>query len=156
MELNKNGSNRQFILVELEDDVAKNITAERLKRVSKKYSYSDGFEYIRLGQPLFNEKGQINDQCTYEELATYIYFTETHTNVVKKNIKAPVIGDNNGTSYYLLYTGKNKNDLTREALAKLKITGQAVIYADRCLVDEDELASKGITFKQIPYEIKVY
>jgi adenine-specific DNA-methyltransferase len=59
-------------------------------------------------------------------------------------------------SYYLIYTGKNKNDLTRSALSKLKITGPAVVYADRCLVDEDELKERGITFKQIPYEIKVY
>jgi bisphosphoglycerate-dependent phosphoglycerate mutase family 1 len=57
---------------------------------------------------------------------------------------------------YGIYTGKNKNDLTRSVLSKLKITGQAVIYADRCLVDEEDLKKKGIIFKQIPYEIKVY
>lgn len=157
LDMNKiDGGKRQFILVEMEDDVAKKVTSERVKLAIKKYGYKDGFEYCELNRPLFSEKGQINEQCTYEELATYIYFTETHTNVVKKNIKSPLVGESNGMSYYLLYTGKNKNDLTREALAKLKITGPAVIYADRCLVDEDELASKGITFKQIPYEIKVY
>lgn len=157
MDLNKqDGGNRRFILVEMEKEIARKITSERVKRAIKKYGYKGGFEYCDLQKPLFNEKGQINEQCTYDELATYIYFTETHTNAVKKSIKAPLVGESNGTSYYLLYTGKNKNDLTREALAKLKITGPAVIYADRCLVDEDELASKGITFKQIPYEIKVY
>lgn len=157
LELNKaDGGSRQFVLVEMEDEIAKKITAERVRKAIKKYGYKDGFEYCELQKPLFNEKGQINEKCSYEELATYIYFTETHTNIVKKTIKAPLVGESNGTSYYLLYTGKNKNDLTREALTKLKISGPAVIYADRCLVDEDELASKGITFKQIPYEIKVY
>lgn len=149
-------STRNFILVEMDDNVAKKITAERVKKAIKKFGYKDGFEYCELQKPLFNEKGQINEQCTYQELATYVYFTETHTNAVKKDIRAPFIGASNGISYYLLYKEKNKNDLTREALAKLKITGPTVIYADRCLVDEDELVSKGITFKQIPYEIKIY
>jgi adenine-specific DNA-methyltransferase len=157
MELNQNDKGkRKFILVELEESVAKSVTSKRLQKAIEQKSYHDGFAYCKLEKPLFNEKGQINEQCTYEELASYIYFTETHTNAIKKNINAPLVGESNGISYYLLYTGKNKNDLTRQALAKLKITGPAVIYADRCLVDEDELSSKGITFKQIPYEIKVY
>lgn len=157
MEMNKeDGGNRKYILVEMEDAVAKKITAERVRRAIKKYSYKDGFEYCELAKPLFNEKGQINDACTYDELATYIYFTETQTNADKKNIKPPFVGESQGVSYYLIYTAKNKNDLTRIALNKLKITGPAVIYADRCLIDEDELKAKSITFKQIPYEIKIY
>lgn len=156
MELNKDGGNRKFILVEMEDAVAKKITAERVKRAIKKYNYKDGFEYCELAKPLFNEKGQINEACSYDELATYIYFTETQTNIEKKDIKPPRIGESHGVAYYLLYAGKDKNDLTRAALAKLKISGPAIIYADRCLVDEDEIKEKGITFKQIPYEIKVY
>lgn len=157
MSMNKDdGGSRQFILVEMEDDTAVKITAKRLKKAIEENKYRDGFEFVKLQKPLFDAKGYINEQCSYDELATYIYFTETRTNINKKEVKSPYIGENRGVSYYLLYTGKNKNDLTREALAKLKITGPAVIYADRCLVDEDELASKGITFKQIPYEIKVY
>ena len=157
LDLNKTDKgSRQFILVEMEDEVAKKITAGRLKQVSKTDSYPDGFEFVELGKPLFNEKGQIDGECTYDELATYIYFTETRTNINPKNLKEPLIGESAGTSYYLLYTEKNKNDLTRGALSKLKINGPAVVYADRCLVDEDELRTKGVTFKQIPYEIKVY
>ncbi len=157
LDLNKiDGGNRSFILVEMEDDVARKITAERVKLAIKKYDYSGGFEYCELAKPLFNEKGQINEQCTYDELATYIYFTETKTNAEKKNIESPFIGHSGGISYYLIYTGRDKNDLTRAALTKLKIKGQAVIYADRCLIDEDDLREKGVVFKQIPYEVKVY
>mgnify|MGYP001561030280 CR=1 FL=1 len=152
----KDGGNRKFILVEMEDKVAKDITAERIKRAIKINDYKDGFEYCELAKSLFNEKGQINEQCSYSELATYIYFTETQTNVEKKIIKAPYIGDKRGVSYYLIYEGRDKNDLTRATLTKLKIKRPAVVYADRCLVDEDELREKGIVFKQIPYEIKVY
>lgn len=157
LESNKeDNGNRNFIVVEMEDKVARSITAERVKRAIKGNKYNDGFEFVELGKPLFNEKGQIDSQCTYSELATYIYFTETRSNINPKAVKEPLIGESSGTSYYLIYKGRDKNDLTRGTLSKLKIKGPAVIYADRCLIDEDELRSKGITFKQIPYEIKVY
>jgi adenine specific DNA methylase Mod len=155
--LNKSdGGNRKFILIEMENKVAKSITANRIKKVIKRESVNIGFEYCDLAKPLFNERGQINEACSYDELATYVYFTETQTNINKKSVKQPFVGKSGELSYYLIYAGKNKNDLTRAALSKLKIAGPAVIYADRCLVDEAELKEKGITFKQIPYEIKVY
>ena len=157
MDINKeDGKNRNFILIEMGDEIAKKITAERVKRAIKKYDHKDGFEFCELAKPLFDEKGQINEKCTYDELATYVYFTETQTNLEKKSVKQPFVGKSGGLSYYLIYAGKNKNDLTRTALSKLKIAGPAVVYADRCLVDEVELKEKGVTFKQIPYEIKVY
>jgi len=158
MQLNKEEKNasRNFILVEMEDKVAKKITAERVRRVSKLNSYPDGFEYCELAKPLFNEKGQINEVCSYNELASYVYFTETQKNINKKIVKNPFIGESHGISYYLIYTGRNRNDLTRSTLSKLKIGGPAVIYADRCLVDEEDLKKKGIIFKQIPYEVKIF
>ncbi len=155
--LNKeDGGNRQFILVEMEDRIAKSVTAERIKRAIKKYEYKAGFEFCELAKPLFDAQGQINENCSYDDLATYIYFAETQTNTEKKNIKKPLIGESQGVFYYLLFAEKGKNDLTRSALTKLKLKGQAVVYADRCLIDEDELKAKGVIFKQIPYEIKVY
>ncbi len=157
LDLNKiDGGNRHFIIVEMEDTIAKKVTAKRIKNAIKKYSYKDGFEYCELSKPLFDEKGMINEKCTYNELASYVYFTETQTNLDKKQIKSPLIGKTADMSYYLLYAGKGNNDLTRSALSKLKISGPAVIYADRCMVDEDKLIEKGIIFKQIPYEIKIF
>lgn len=157
MDLNaEEKSKRNFILVEMEDHVAEDVTAGRIKKSIEKHSYKEDFEFCNLDKPLFDAKGQIDESCSYEDLATYIYFTETQTNLEKKTIKKPFIGESHGTSYYLIYAGKDKNDLTRATIEKLKLTGPAVIYADRCLVDEDELEEKGIVFKQIPYEIKVY
>ena len=94
--------------------------------------------------------------CTYEELATYVYFTETAMNIDKSMLKNPFVGKNDDISYYLIYAGKDKNDLTRDKIAQLKLSGPVVVYADRCLVDENELKEKEITFKQIPYEIKLF
>ena len=158
LDLNKeDGGTRKFIMVEMEDTVAKNITAERVKRAIKKYGYKDGFEYCELDKPLFNEHGQIEETCDFRQFATYIYFTETQTNIDPKKIDENFIGELETTEYYLLYKGKNKNDLDKSFLKKIKDTdSKKVIYADRCLIDYDTLARHNIVFKQIPYEVKVY
>ena len=158
MNLNKgDGGNRKFIMVEMEDAVAKDITAERVKRAIKKNDYKDGFEYCELDKPLFNEDGQIDESCDFKQLATYVYFTETQTNINPKEIAANFIGELGETEYYLIYKSKDKNDLDKSFLKKLKATkNKKIIYADRCLLDEKVLQKHNIVFKQIPYEIKIY
>ncbi len=153
----EDGGSRRFVMVEMEDDVAKDITAERVKRAIKKNGYQGGFEYCELDKPLFDENGQIEESCDFKQFATYIYFTETQTNIDAKKISGNFIGELGGTEYYLLYKGKLQNDLDKSALKIVSDTDKKkVIYADRCLLDEDELARYNITFKQIPYEVKVY
>ncbi len=158
LDLNKeDGGNRKFIMVEMEDTVARDITAERVKRAIKKYEYKDSFEYCELDKPLFNEHGQIEETCDFKQFATYIYFTETQTNIDPKKIDQNYIGELGNTEYYLLYKGKNENDLDKSFLRKIKETSnKKVIYADRCLIDNKTLAQYNIVFKQIPYEVKVY
>jgi adenine-specific DNA-methyltransferase len=158
LDLNKeDGGARKFIMVEMEDKVAKDITAERVKRAIKKYGYKDGFEYCELDKPLFDENRQIDESCDFKQLATYIYFTETQTNIDSKKISGHYIGESADTDYYLLYKGRDKNDLDKQTLESLKDTGKRrVVYADRCLLDEDELLRYNVTFKQIPYEVKTY
>lgn len=154
---NEDGGNRKFILVEMEDKVAKDITAERVKRAIKKYDYKDGFEYCELDKPLFNEDGEIEETCDFKQFATYIYFTETQTNIDIKQINGNFIGEMNSTEYYLLYKGKDKNELDKVSLKAIGDSGKKkVVYADRCLLDEDTLSAHNIVFKQIPYEVKIY
>jgi adenine-specific DNA-methyltransferase len=157
MDLNKDGGNRRFILVEMEKDVMHSVTLKRLHKVAKSENYKDDFEYCELDKPLFDEKGKIDDSCDFSQLATYVYFTETQTNIDPKKIKKNFIGSLDNIEYYLIYKGKNKNDLNKTFLQRLKKDGaKKVVYADRCLVDEDLLAEYGVIFKQIPYEVKVY
>ena len=154
---NDQNSNRKFILIEIEDDVAKDITAERVKRVIQKYNYKDGFEYCELDKSLFNEDGQIEEECSFEQLATYIYFTETNTNLDKKAIDKNLIGDYNETEFYLLFKDKGRNILNKDFLKKIsKNSKKKVIYADKCIIDDKTLNKHKIQFKQIPYEVKVY
>lgn len=158
LKLNKeDGGKRRFILVELEKDVAKNVTAERVKRVIKRERYDDGFEFCHLDDTLFDELGHINGNCTFNQLAQYIYFTETQNNLEEKDIKGNSIGSSGDTDYYLIFTKKDVNVLNKAFLKKLpKDNKKKVIYADKCLVDDETLEEYGIQFKQIPYEVKVY
>lgn len=158
MDLNKeDAGNRKFILVEMEDKVAKDITAERLKRAIKKNGYKDGFEYCELDKPLFNEHGQIEETCDFKQFATYIYFTETQTNIDPAKIKGNYIGENGSAEYYLVYKEPHKNDLDKSFLKKIQKTdAKKIVYADRCTLDETELAEYNLIFKQIPYEVKVF
>lgn len=158
LDLNKEDEgNRKFILVEMEDSVAKDITAERVKRAIKQYDYKDGFEYCELSKPLFNEKGHIEEECDFDQFATYIYFTETQTNIDRAKVDKNFIGELNETEYYLIYKEKGKNILDKGFLKKLRDTkAKKVIYADNCTVDEKILDEYNIVFKQIPYEVKVY
>ncbi len=158
MELNKDQkSNRKFILIEMEKDVIKDITTERIKKIIKSHNTNTGFEYCELDKPLFNEEGQIEEECTFEQLATYIYFTETNTNLDKKTIDKSFISDYNEIEYYLLFKEKGNNVLNKDFLKKLgKNDKKKVIYADKCLIDEKIMNKYNIQFKQIPYEVKIY
>ena len=171
LDLNKeDGGSRKFILVEMEKNIAKNITAERVKRVARGYSYKTGkgkavkvpglgggFEYVELGEPLFDKDGMINKAVGFLDMARYVYFTETRTNLEKKNINGNNLGGFGGNHYFLLFDGIGKNVLTRKVLKELKThKGKKIIYADKCLLDEDVLEKHQIIFKQIPYAIKIY
>ena len=148
-------STRKFILVELEKDIARNITSERVRRVSKDLNGS--FEYATLGETLFTADGNISDEVEYKELANYIFFTETHTILDLKKIGNPMIGEHAEIEFFLLFSEKGKNKLTKGFLKGMKKGGaKKVVYADLCELDEDVLQAYNITFKQIPYEVKVY
>ena len=165
LELNKeDGGNRKFILVELEKEIAKNVTAKRLQKVVKGYKGAKfpegtggGFSYLDLNGVLYDYSCYVNPDAHYEDMAAYIYFTETKTYLDLTAIKNPYIGSQGSTHYFLFFKDKGNNILDKETLKKTEgVKGTKVIYADKCLIDEEELAKLGIIFKQIPYELKKY
>lgn len=165
LELNKEDEgSRKFILVEMEKEIAENVTSERLKQVINGYGGAlypagtgQGFQYLDLNGELYDYSGFINPDAQYEDLAAYIYFTETRNYLDISKISNPLIGSQGSTHYYLLFEGKGKNVLDEKTLKKTEGTkGNRVIYADKCLLDDDYLEKHGITFKQIPYELKKY
>jgi adenine specific DNA methylase Mod len=165
LELNKeDGGERKFILVELERKIAKEITAKRIEKVVEGYEgakFPDGtggsFKYLDLNGTLYDYSGYVNPDAHYEDMAAYIYFTETRNFLDLTTIKNPYIGSTDSIHYFLFFKGKGTNILDEETLKKTSgYKGSKVIYADKCLIDEETLLKQEIIFKQIPYELKKY
>jgi site-specific DNA-methyltransferase (adenine-specific)/adenine-specific DNA-methyltransferase len=164
---------RRFILVELESEIARGTTAERIRRVCKnraadKGEQADklegGFRFCELGEPLFDERGQIKPSLHFADLARHVYFTETGEPLPRERVpNSPKIGEYRGVGIYLLFNGilgdksaNGGNILTRTVLAKLpKFDGQKVIYCAGCLLGKDRLQAERLIVRQTPYEIKV-
>ena len=161
LELNKeDGGNRKFILVELESEICKNTTSQRVKKVIKGYEdvsgTGGGFQYAVLDKKLFNADGRINDECTFEELASYLYFTETKTILDTKKINKTLLDTHNETQIHLMFDGVGKNNLDRKFLSTLDKNKDKIIYADKCTLDNSTLEKHKTLFKQIPYEVKEF
>lgn len=165
MELNKeDGGNRRFILVELEKEIAETVTTTRLTNVINGYSNAkfpkgtgQGFKYLTLNGELFNSGGFVNSDAKYEDMAAYIYFTETNQYLDLADIDNPLIGSMGSNYYFLFFEERGKNILDEKTAKRLlKYDGKRIVYADKCLLDEVFCQKHSIVFKQIPYELKKY
>lgn len=169
LQLNKeDDGNRSFILVEMEENIAKTVTAERLKRVINGYGDNEGlgggFRYVKLGDPLFDEYGNIREDVKFNDLAHHVFFYETGIPLPRNARKGtPLIGTHKGIAYYLLFNGilgdktiNGGNMLTSKILAQLPPHhGPKVIYGEGTRLSPGRLRKEQITFKQVPYEIKI-
>lgn len=122
-----------------------------------------GFRYFRLGNPLFDEMGNVFSKVRFADLAKHVFFSETGTPLPEhSNLTTPFIGEYEGRRIYLLYNGilkdknpKGGNVLTREVLALLpKFDGPKIIYGTGCRLSAAKLSVENITFRQIPYDLK--
>ena len=168
----EDGGNRRFILVEMEPHIARNVTAERVRRVAEGYTNAKGepvaglgggFRYCELGEPLFDEYRQIRDTVSFADLARHVYFSETGEPLPRESVaNTPLIGVHHGIGIYLLYNGilrdhseDGGNVLTRAVLTKLPhFDGPKIIYCASCLIEKDRLQAERIRHRQTPYEIK--
>ena len=178
LQLNKeDGGNRRFILVEMESTIAQNIAAERLKRAIVGYQWTGqrgrikavdglggGFRFCILGEPLFDADGHIQSQVTYADLARHVFFTETGVPLPQAEpLTPPLLGLHGGMAVYLLFNGvlgdirpNGGNVLTRKVLDALPPhDGPKVIYGEGCLLGPTALHAAQITFRQVPYDVKV-
>lgn len=156
----EDGGNRRFILVEMEPKVAGPITAERLRRVIEGYGdtpgLGGGFRFCTLDEPLFDERGRVRWGVTFGELARHIFFTETGRPLpTDPEGEPPFIGEHDGVAYFLLWSGTTARVLDAAAVRALsKREGPKVVYAELCRVSLQRLEKRGITYKQIPYNIR--
>lgn len=164
LDLNKqDGGNRKFILVEMMD-YADTITAERVKRVIDGYGEGNkavaglggNFSYYELGEPLFKEDKNLNEEVGEEEIRKYVYYMETKKPIETNSTdNRYYMGKNNDTAYYFYYEKDKPTTLNREFLATVKTEATGyVIYADICALSKETLSANGIVFKKIPRDIK--
>ena len=179
----EDGGNRKFILVEMDKDIAENVTSERIKRVGNGYTNAKdkeiegiggSFQYCRLSEePLFKADGPIRSDVTFYQLAEFVWFMETGTGLnasnlnLQKNNSTPYLGQYKDRAIFLLYNDilKDKSDvggnvlngrtleLLEQALPDFK--GQKIVYGARTRFDKTKLARLNITFHQLPYELAV-
>jgi hypothetical protein len=171
--------NRRFILVEMDEGIARDVTAERVKRVAQGYTngkgqpvegLGGGFQFCTLGKPLFDARGHISNDVRFAELARFVWFVETGMGLPAKRASrntadtaSPLLGMHEGRAVYLLYNGILKdrsidggNVLTSLLLQHLPAhDGPKVVYAARCAIGAERLRKLGITFKQLPYHLRV-
>lgn len=160
LNLNKqDDGNRRFICIELED-YAETITAERVKRVINGYSETEGtggsFDYYELGEPMFLEDGNLNENVGIEKIRQYVYYTETKTTIVETKHKdnRHFMGKYDETSYYFNYEPDSITTLDHAFLATMKTKAeQYVVYADNCLLTKVFMTKHHIIFKKIPRDI---
>jgi adenine-specific DNA-methyltransferase len=170
LQLNReDGGKRRFVLVQQPYDTNKHkedklnicekITAERIRRVITGYSnqksrgqkaagLGGSFSYCRVGKALFGEYRDLGKTVpSYEELAKYIFYTETSRHFDKKasNTKTGKIGEKGKTSYYLLYTPNNKEDRQLDlnwlkSVEKADANKSLVVYCEKIWIHRDDLA----------------
>jgi len=170
--------NRQFILVELEPKIAREITAVRLKRVSEGYIFENKgrqqhefgtggtFSYYHVSET-FLEKSEI----PFNEMAQYLFFKETGVPMAVDTALALVEGESpsyaacttaekhrraflgsaEGVGVYLL---NNADVLTEALIAHLpRHNGRKIIHCGGTQLTNALLKQLGITFRQMPYNL---
>ena len=162
LNMNKSdGGKRKFILVEMMD-YADSITAERVRRVIDGYGEGKkavegtggNFSYYELGMPIFNGE-LLNEEIGEEEIRKYVYYTETRNPPEPRKPEEPAyLGTYLDTAYYFHYSKEESTTLDRDFLKTIKTRALGyMIYADTCLLSENELDKYHITFKKIPRDI---
>lgn len=186
------GGNRRFICIEMDETICRDVTAQRIRRAIEGYGdiapglpgekpgaspntpgkpgakwvegLGGGFRFCTLGQPLFDEHGNIAKEVTFADLAAHVYFTETGEPIPKR-ARSPLLGVHNGRAVYLLFNGilgdkrpGGGNVLTHAVAKALPVADAAaslVVYGEACRLSAASLKQYGITFKQVPFALKV-
>tara|TARA_R110002072_G_scaffold1780_3_gene14648 strand:- start:56817 stop:58424 length:1608 start_codon:yes stop_codon:yes gene_type:complete len=168
----EDGGSRKVIMVEMDSNIASNVTVARMDSVVNGYTTAKdkeidglggGFQFCRLSEkPLFNANGQIREDVTFAQLAEFIWFSECGSGFTGET-NSPLLGVFEGRAIFLLYNGilKDKsinggNVLTTPVLDILpKFDGPKVIYAAACRLGKTRMDKLGVQFKQTPYALEI-
>ncbi|MCI1786547.1 MAG: site-specific DNA-methyltransferase [Actinomyces sp.] len=116
------------------------------------------FSFYELGSPLLID-GDLNLEVGLERVREYIWFTETGETYQPEStgVHRDFLGRSTaGVGYFFAFDEHAPTVLDREYLASIPAecaSGSYVIYADTCVLSDQELAGHAITFKKIPRDI---
>ena len=140
--------------------------AEFARTFAPQRGLGGGFRFCRLGQPLFDEFGDVASEVTFPDLAAHVFFAETGAPIPAR-ASGPLLGAHGDRAVYLLFDAAHPgtpreavgNVLTPARLADLPpppdgFDGLRVVYAEGCTVSADRLKAAGVVFRQIPYQIE--
>lgn len=114
-----------------------------------------GFSYYELGPALFRSDGMLSSDVTREDLARYVWATETRAPYEDLTDEHRyLLGEHTGAVYYLVWEPEEETTLTYDLLRGLPRKGSpTVIYADRCAIAPDRLDEMRVVFKRVPDQI---
>jgi adenine-specific DNA-methyltransferase len=124
-----------------------------------------GFRFHTLGERVFDASGGIHPSVRFNALAAYLWHFETGQPAAQ-TFGRPLLGVHNGTAYFLLYNGilgdrrpDGGNVLTSSVLAHLEAefphAGPRVIYGEASRLGTPRLKAAGVSFRQMPYDIRI-
>lgn len=124
-----------------------------------------GFRFLRLGDAVFTEQGDISSALDFATLAAHLWFAETHLPLPPQKRKSAFLGMHNGIGYALLFNGifddksiNGGNVLNNKTLIAIRkhangvTTDNTVVYGKGCSFGDARLETEKLTFKQIPYD----
>ena len=129
-----------------------------------------GFRFYRLGPPVFDEDGRIQQDVGFPVMAAHIWFSETNRPWACEGV-SPLLGLHDDNALALLYNGilGNKrtdggNVLTHATLKTIRaeiarehprFDGSLTVYGEQTRLTKTTLERERILFKHTPYEVKV-
>lgn len=130
-----------------------------------------GFRFMQLGEPAFLDDGQINPEIRFGTLANYLWFLETGGPHTRSQFETPLLGivgeGESAVAYLLLYNGilgdrspAGGNVLTSVMWPYIQDLapehkGRWVIYGEAARMPESRRRALSVSFKQIPYDIRM-
>ena len=163
---------RRWIMVELEEHY-KDTIVPRLQKVidghqvgmseDLEWAGGGGFKVATLGPTMLDVEDFLNEEVTYEDLASHVFLTEFGRPLGAPE-KPPLVARTENEALYVLFNGvlgdkrpDGGNILTEEVLDMLPgfdpdLTN--IVYGEASLLDEAELAAMGVRFKQLPHDLE--
>ncbi len=126
----------------------------KIKATDEIVGTGGSFSFYELGEPLLIDEN-LNDAVSTEKIREYIYYMETRQALPPaSDAELMLLGVHHGAAYYFNYDKNASTTLNRAFLRTIKTKAEAyVIYADTCVLAENELQKYNITFKKIPRDI---